>query len=200
VTTDGVNPLTDAIALAADGFHSCALLADGTAQCWGYNFFGQLGDGSTIDRPTPVMVELFDPLFWSSGDTTVASITQDGLATGLADGETTIAAATGEVSGEATLTVVPLTLTVALDGTTSGSGTVTIVPPVVECTPSTTDPPTDHDCEQDYGVDDEVTLTATAAADSLFGVWTNCDFSMDNVCEETMDADTGACRGGSRTA
>jgi alpha-tubulin suppressor-like RCC1 family protein len=28
--------------------HSCAILMDGTAQCWGYNNYGQLGRGSLV--------------------------------------------------------------------------------------------------------------------------------------------------------
>jgi alpha-tubulin suppressor-like RCC1 family protein len=35
---------------------SCARKADGTLFCWGSNAFGAVGDGTTIDRPTPVQV------------------------------------------------------------------------------------------------------------------------------------------------
>lgn len=42
--------------LAVGLYHACALLADGTVKCWGFNNHGQLGDGSTTDRSTPVLV------------------------------------------------------------------------------------------------------------------------------------------------
>ena len=37
--------------------HACALLRDGTVRCWGENEFGQLGDGTTQQRATPVKVQ-----------------------------------------------------------------------------------------------------------------------------------------------
>jgi alpha-tubulin suppressor-like RCC1 family protein len=42
-----VSGLTNAVSLAAGYNHACALLADGTARCWGDNVDGQLGDPST---------------------------------------------------------------------------------------------------------------------------------------------------------
>ncbi|MBU6336175.1 MAG: hypothetical protein KGS47_17430, partial [Chloroflexi bacterium] len=42
--------------LAAGFAHTCALLADGTVRCWGANGDGQIGDGTTTDRLTPVAV------------------------------------------------------------------------------------------------------------------------------------------------
>jgi hypothetical protein len=47
----------EATQVAAGGEHTCALKTDGTVACWGGNWTGQLGTGST-DRavPTPQLV------------------------------------------------------------------------------------------------------------------------------------------------
>jgi alpha-tubulin suppressor-like RCC1 family protein len=42
--------------IAAGKDHTCAVMNSGTAKCWGYNKYGQLGDGTTTNRPTPVDV------------------------------------------------------------------------------------------------------------------------------------------------
>lgn len=42
--------------IAAGAQHSCAVALSGAAYCWGSNYNGQLGDGSTTDNPQPVIV------------------------------------------------------------------------------------------------------------------------------------------------
>ena len=47
-----------ATAIHAKGFHSCAILDDGSVLCWGENIYGKLGDGTTTSRKTPVAADL----------------------------------------------------------------------------------------------------------------------------------------------
>ncbi|MDB3870679.1 hypothetical protein N9318_00005, partial [Euryarchaeota archaeon] len=39
--------------IASGQGHTCVILDDGSVSCWGYNFYGQLGDGTTNYRITP---------------------------------------------------------------------------------------------------------------------------------------------------
>ena len=54
VTVTGLNHV---IAIAVGSLHACALIADGTMKCWGYNYYGQLGNGSTTDAYSPTLVK-----------------------------------------------------------------------------------------------------------------------------------------------
>ena len=38
--------------------HACAIDPNGELFCWGYNYYGQLGDGTRINRLTPVAVQV----------------------------------------------------------------------------------------------------------------------------------------------
>jgi alpha-tubulin suppressor-like RCC1 family protein len=51
-----VTGLTGASAIAGGYGHTCAIVAGGAADCWGYNGYGQLGDGTTTDSSSPVAV------------------------------------------------------------------------------------------------------------------------------------------------
>ena len=64
-TTQRSTPITaiaaNAVSIAVSAFdynpaHTCAVLADGSVECWGSNEFGQLGDGTTNDQYAPETV------------------------------------------------------------------------------------------------------------------------------------------------
>ncbi len=62
-------------------YHTCAVTTAGVLKCWGFNPYGQLGDGTTADRNTPVNV--------SGGLTGASSITiGDGYTCAAFDGLT----------------------------------------------------------------------------------------------------------------
>ena len=46
----------DWVMVSAGDFHSLALKSDGTLWAWGYNYQGQLGDGSQNDQYEPIEI------------------------------------------------------------------------------------------------------------------------------------------------
>ena len=50
--------ITDAVGIAADGNHTCAVHEDGTVSCWGGNWRGEIGNGTTDNYSNaPVLVK-----------------------------------------------------------------------------------------------------------------------------------------------
>lgn len=50
-------PTNTFVRISAGQYHTCAITTDNEPYCWGYNAFGQLGDGTTTSRSTPVAVD-----------------------------------------------------------------------------------------------------------------------------------------------
>lgn len=69
------------IQITAGKYHTCALLEDETVRCWGYNAYGQLGDGSTTDSTTPVPVSgLSGAAQIAAGTNHTCALLEDGTA------------------------------------------------------------------------------------------------------------------------
>jgi alpha-tubulin suppressor-like RCC1 family protein len=57
VSTSGAGPLTGVASLAFDHYNGyCALLTSGQVDCWGFGFFGHLGNGTFASSTIPVEV------------------------------------------------------------------------------------------------------------------------------------------------
>jgi hypothetical protein len=67
-----VSGIDTAVAVDAGRSHTCAVLGDGSLRCWGYNEFGQLGNGGNANFALPVVARGVTleavALTWSSSD------------------------------------------------------------------------------------------------------------------------------------
>jgi len=156
--------------------HTCALMPDASVRCWGENDLGALGDGTATSSLTPVRMH-GTGMTWTSSNPGVATVSATGLVTAVSRGTATITATDpfGN-TGSTTLTIRQLfTLTAARQG--DGAGTVTSTPAGINCGST---------CSASFVSDSTVTLTAAAAADSVFSGWTGCDSVSGATCTVSM--------------
>ena len=105
------------VSISAGSSHTCAVTTDGAAWCWGWNYWGELGDGTFESRPTPILATglPLGVVSISAGDKHTCAVDTDGAAWcwgygldgRLGDGSTEIRHApvlvTGLVSGVASI-------------------------------------------------------------------------------------------------
>jgi alpha-tubulin suppressor-like RCC1 family protein len=60
-------PGSSAASLDAGGWHTCSFDAGGIMSCWGWNGYGQLGDGTRENRPVPTAINGFTWSLVSAG-------------------------------------------------------------------------------------------------------------------------------------
>ncbi len=71
--------ITDAVAIAADYFQTCALLRSGSIQCWGSGKTGQLGNSMQSDSALPVTVSgITDAIAVTAGLLHTCALRKDG--------------------------------------------------------------------------------------------------------------------------
>jgi alpha-tubulin suppressor-like RCC1 family protein len=71
----------DVTGIATGSEHTCAVTEAGAIKCWGYNGFGQLGDGTKTDRSSPVTVSQTGAARIAAGwDHTCLTSTKGGVA------------------------------------------------------------------------------------------------------------------------
>lgn len=74
-----VKGLSGVISIAAGGSHTVAAKKDGTVWAWGYNDYGQLGDGTTVAKSIPTKIpELSGIISVAAGMNQTAALKSDG--------------------------------------------------------------------------------------------------------------------------
>lgn len=81
--------LIGVVSVSAGGQHVVAVKSDGTVMAWGYNEYGQLGDGTTVPRHSPVAVPgLTGVVAVSAGSSHSVALKTDGTVVAWGDNST----------------------------------------------------------------------------------------------------------------
>ncbi len=134
----GALNLKKVVDVAGGEVHSMALTSDGKVYAWGYNLFGQVGDGTTTDRDQPVAVNMNGVM---AGKTVTAiaagvhqcmALTSDGrlYSWGIND---------GGVLGDGTTTPRNVPVAVNMSGALSGKTVTAICQGEIHCMALTTE-------------------------------------------------------------
>lgn len=155
-------PLTGVKAITAGDSYTCALLPQYEVKCWGRNDRGQLGDGSLVDKTSPVAtdLDLSSPTFISAAlsvnGTSIVLSFSEALSTTTADTSAFEVLAEGEEITVNSVNVSGSTITLSVAKAIGSSSSITVK--YIAPTASTS---TNNSAIQDSGGNDVLAIPTT---------------------------------------